>query len=170
MPLLMQNLNDRKRMGMIAPRLNKRVQIQQMDKEAYGTDKYDQWTKAPVSNIYTTLKTVWCYVMETRADDFVEAIRKMNQAEDSPTHKIMVRWESIKNLNVAFASSFDESYDTLIDIMPLKSDYYLFLEKDGKSYKGRRLKINNIALDEMNSEYVLIRATQIEEVGTGGKI
>ncbi len=117
---------------------------------------------------YETLATVWI-AMDNVSDytQNLKYIRGENVSDGkTPTHKFIVRWIAIQNLGMEASKAFDSSFNSIADLMPLKSDYFVFIKK-GSSYKGRLFQILDISRDENNKEYIKFRGCEIEEHGTG---
>jgi hypothetical protein len=167
MPLGNYSLTNRERMGGLARNLKYRCVIQQLSKTPFDGDAPGYYTTAPpIAETYTDLKTIWCYILPKQSiTDFVETIRGQSQ-EDAVTHEILVRWESVRGLGAAFSAGFDAGFDTVKQINPIKSDYFLFV-KSGSDYRGRRFQVMETRWDERNHEYLRLRCKELEEVGTG---
>lgn len=86
--------------------------------------------------------------------------------QKTPTHKFIIRWVAVQNLGKQFNKAFSIGYKGTADLMPLKSDYFVFL-KQGSDDKGRLFKILDISRDENFKEFFKFRAAEIEEKGTG---
>lgn len=69
-------------------------------------------------------------------------------------------------LSKEFDKSFDSQFDSVIDMDPVKSDYFIFLES-GTRTKGRLFRINRIVRDENFKEYLKIKCYLIDERGVG---
>jgi hypothetical protein len=144
----------------LAHKLKHRISIQeavQTPNDAGGFDKS-----------YTTLTTIWAR-MDNVSDNTRNLIyiRGENDSDQkTPTHKFLVRWAAVKNLGKEFNSAFSSDFDSIEDLMPLKSDMFIFLHQ-GSAYKGRRFQILDISRDENNKEWLKFRAAEIEEIGTG---
>ena len=66
----------------------------------------------------------------------------------------------------AFTSAFSTDEDSILDITPLKADYFIFLQA-GSTVKGRLFRIHRMLDNDGQGEYVKVRAEEIDEVGTG---
>jgi head-tail adaptor len=167
MPLGKYSLTDRERMGGLARNLKHRCVIQQLSKTPFLGDAPGYYTSAPpIAETYTDIKTVWCYVVPKQsAVDFVAAIRGGAQ-DDQFTHELIVRWESVRDIGAAFTAAFDNGFDTVRQMNPMKADYFLFI-KSGADYRGRRFRIMETRWDERNHEYLRLRCREVEEIGTG---
>lgn len=167
MPLIGRSYSNREGMNLLASKLKHRCTIQRLEKQQNFSDDafpgvYDA---PPITEKYIDLKRVWCAVIpQSSLTDYISAVRGEQQF-DRVTHTIWMRLESVKNLNVAFDSAFADGFDTVADVNPLKSDYYIVVH--GKGYTGRRFHIVEIRLDEVNKEFIRVRCTEEEELGTG---
>ena len=65
-------------------------------------------------------------------------------------------------------SAFDSAFDNIEDLAPLKSEYFLFLQK-GSTVKGRRFRIISIQRDDNFSELMKLGVKELEESGTGAQ-
>ena len=123
---------------------------------------------------YTDLVTVWAGMSEQ--SDFMRAMQGSSakseytrgvQTEDTiETHSFIVRRVAVKSLGASFTNAFSTGFDSIEDLNPLKSQYFVFL-KSGSATKGRRFRIRRIKLDDKHKEYIMFKATEIEESGTG---
>jgi head-tail adaptor len=146
-------------MSYLAPKLKHRIQIKQLSQSTTAA--------GGMSQDYTLVTTVWASMSEVRVgfENFVTQIRG-TQTDDVETHEFMIRLAAVKNLGRGFASGFSSGLDGIADLTPLKSDYYIFLQK-GSTTKGRLFKIMRVRRDENLSEFIKIRCKEIEEQGTG---
>lgn len=146
-------------MTWLAPKLNKRIQIQQPSQTAASSGALEM--------TFTTLKTIWAEVKPvSRYTAFAAMVRGQNTNEGQETHIITVRTGAIIGLNRETSKAFSSAFDNIDDIYQLKSNYFIFLN-DGSSTKGRRFAIKGMQLDEANGEFIKIFAEEMEEVGTG---
>ncbi len=146
-------------MSFLTPKLRHRIQIRQADQTGNDFGGFDR--------SYTTLTTIWAGInaLKTEFREFVEIIR--GQSLDlAPTHEIVVREIAVRNLGISYGKGFDTGFDSIADLNPLKSDYFIFLE-EGSAVKGRLFKIMKILRDEVRREYIRFRVMEIEEHGTG---
>lgn len=138
-----------------APKLRYRVQIRkgvQSDNVFGGFDRS-----------YETLITVWAGLK--RLSDYSTYIRGV-QTDDKETHEFIVRFFAVEDLGKEFTSAFGDSFNKQADSNPLKSDYFIFLQ-EGSTVKGRLFRIRRIQRDEKRREFLIIKAEEIEEQGTG---
>lgn len=144
----------------LAYKLKHRIDIQESVQTPNDDGGYDR--------SYTTLATVWA-AMENVSfyESNLKFIRGENDSDQkNPTQKFTVRWSAVKNLGKQFTSAFSSDFNSISDLMPLKSDMFVFLHQ-GSSYKGRLFQILDITRDENNKEYIKFRTAEIEEHGTG---
>lgn len=147
----------------LAPKLKHRIEIQRPEQSSNTSGGFDR--------TYTTLTTVWAG-MEERSNllSFIQGqyIRGV-QTGEADTHEFIVRRSAVYfDLNKEFDKSFSSAFDIISDLNPLKSDNFIFLQgNSGSSTSGRRFRINRARVDDNHKEYVKIRTTEIEEVGTG---
>jgi hypothetical protein len=146
-------------MTWLAPKLDKRIQIQQPTQTAASSGALEV--------TYTTIKTIWAQLKPVnRFNAYTAIIRGQNTNEGTETHVITVRSSALIGLNREWSRAFSSAFDNLDDISQIKSNYFIFLNH-GSSVKGRRFVIKGIQLDEENEEYVKIYVEQMEEAGTG---
>ena len=79
-------------------------------------------------------------------------------------HKLL-KWY-VESLGKSFTKGFSSGFDSIEDLAPLKSQYYLFLQR-GSTSKGRLFRIHGIMDANERREYLKIDAEEIEERGTG---
>ena len=82
------------------------------------------------------------------------------------THEFTIRRVALNSLGRAFTSAFSTDEDSILDITPLKADYFIFLQA-GSTVKGRLFRIHRMLDNDGQGEYVKVRAEEIDEVGTG---
>ena len=68
----------------------------------------------------------------------------------------------------SFAISFSDAFDSIEDLNPLKSYYFIFLQR-GSTVKGRLYQIEAVEKDDEFREHILFRCKEIEEKGTGAQ-
>ena len=150
-------------MSWLTPKLRHRVQIQKPSQTGLSTGQAQM--------NYETLLTVWAE--KKPISEYIKAIRGVNAASvnrgvntDLSTHIFMMRKVALQNLGIEFALAFDDDFKNMADINEMKSDYFLFHEK-GSTTKGIRYRVVSTLVDHDRSEYVKIKAEEVEEVGTG---
>ena len=145
--------------------LNRECKIQKLVQvaEDISSDPF-KFGAAPIKNTYEDLLVAWCGVIPAGGADFIKAIRGDN-VEDVVTHNIWIRESVIKFLGASFTNGFSNGFKVTEDVAPLKSDYFVVL-MNGEN-KGKRLKIVDTGIDEINKEFVIMNCTMLSEVGTG---
>ena len=148
-------------MTWLAPKLNKRIQIQ--------TSVQTPGNFGTLDLTYNTVKTIWAEVKLASGISttvYMMAVRGVNAAEPAVSHIIKVRSSALNGLGRENSKAFSAAFDSIEDLNMIKSNYFLFLQA-GSSVKGRRFRIRGMRIDEANGEYVDILAEEMEEVGTG---
>lgn len=168
-------------MSYIAHELNRRVQILQSIDLPNSVGGFDR--------SYKQLTRVWCRVRTINEFGIVAGITNVRgqNTSDFESHELKMRRDSVisaisrafgdgfgdgfssqgsNNLGKSFTSAFDQSFDSIIDISPVKSEYFVFLE-EGSQTKGRLLRINKVLRDETYKKYIKLKCCEIEEEGTG---
>lgn len=118
---------------------------------------------------YKTLTTVWAgiEILSDFARNTFSRVRGGNDSDGkSPTHRFLVRFSAIQNMGKQMNKAFSSAFNSIEDLIPLKSDMFVFLET-GSNYKGRLFQIMDIYPDEQNKEFIKFTAAEIEEQGTG---
>ncbi len=145
-------------MSWLAAKLNRRIQIR---KGVQTEDEYGGF-----SQTYETIATIWAKVQPLKGiREYVSIIRGEALA-DVETHDFLVRAVALWSLGKEFSTGFGGGYNNILDIEPLKSDMFIFLE-EGSAIKGRLFRVVDIKLDEDRREFVKFRGRQVEEQGTG---
>jgi hypothetical protein len=121
---------------------------------------------------YETLTTIWAAIKNSSLSRSLKYIRGEALSEggsgskDLPTHICTIRKVAIENFGKRMTKGFSVGFDSIEDLMPLKSDYFIFLQK-GSTVKGRLFEILRILRDENNDEYIKFEIREREEQGTG---
>lgn len=147
-------------MGYMAPKLKQRIQIcipVETPNDRGGMDR-----------TYETLLTVWAErkSLLTKFYHYVSFIRGQNVKDDLVTEAFVVRNEAVRSLGREYSKAFYASFDSIEDLNPLKSNYYI-LEQRGSTVKGRLYRIEAVEKDDEFREHILFRCKEIEEKGTG---
>lgn len=140
-------------MTWLAPKLKRRIEIRTATQTPNSSGGFDRG--------YTTLITIWANVKPVRYNEYIRGV----QVGKNITHEMIIRKTSIQNLGKDYNRAFGDGFDSIADLNSLKSDYFVFLKSNGS--KGRLFRIDGIENDEMNMEYLKLRAEEIEEQGTG---
>ena len=142
----------------LAPKLNHRVQIGHPSQTANDEGGFDF--------SFDALLTVWMGVEPVGYKGSGSKYIRGKQVNEAVTHEFIVRHLAVASLGRVFAIAFDDGFKAMADLGPLKSDYYLFLQK-GSSVKGRLFRIDSISNVKESNEYFSIAVEEIEERGSG---
>lgn len=145
-------------MSWLIPKLNKRVQIGksiQTNNENGGFDL-----------TFNTLLTVWMGLKPLVYKGVWQDYIRGEQVNENVTHEFIARRLSLSSLGKELSSSFSAAFDSITDFMPLKTEYYLFLQNPS-TVKGRLFRIRGVINVGENDEYLKIGVEEIEERGTG---
>lgn len=142
----------------LVPRLKERIQVVKPTQDPNASGGFDRG--------YDTLLTVWGELKPlTYRASVAEYIRGV-QTNENVTHKIAVRRSSVSNLGRTFSSAFSTAFESIADINLLKSDYYLFVQKNS-NVKGRLFRVRHVTDVKERGYYYTIMVEEIEEQGTG---
>jgi len=145
-------------MTWLIPQLKERVQIGKPVQTANDNGGFDF--------SFDVLLTIWMGLKPSRfAGRGPEYIRG-EQINENITHEFICRKSAVESLGRDFAKGFSEGFDSIEDLAPLKSDYFLFLQR-GSAVKGRLFRIHGVTDNKEQREYLKIGAEEIEERGTG---
>ena len=115
------------------------------------------------------LKTLWMgfapVSFQGRGSQYIRG----EQINENVTHRFKVRSIEVADLGKEFGLAFSSSFKYMSNLMGLKSNYYLFVQR-GSTSKGRLFRIHDIVDDKENREYLKVGAEEIEERGTGFNI
>lgn len=112
---------------------------------------------------YTTLTTIWAGYKPL---SFKARYIRGSQIENTPTHEFILRRSSVDSLGNAFSKAFSTAFDSIADFNPLKSDWFLFVER-GSSTKGRLFRVHRPEDYDERRVYLKVYAEEIEEQGSG---
>lgn len=144
-------------MTWLAHRLRERIEIRkatQIPNDAGGMDRG-----------YTTLITIWAGIKPIALTTAQTAYIRGKQIEDIETHEFIVRRAAVSSLGCAFAKVFANAFDSVGDLAPLKSEWFIFLKRG--MVKGRTFKISRGVDNNEQGEFLRIKAREVEETGTG---
>jgi len=114
----------------------------------------------------TPLKTVWAGLkpisFQGRGSQYVRG----EQINENTTHSFKIRKSSIDDLGRECGLGFDSSFKYMADLIGLKSNYFLFLER-GSTSKGRLFRVHDVVDHREDREYYNIGAEEIESRGDG---
>jgi head-tail adaptor len=146
-------------MTWVVPKLRDRLQIKipvQTENDAGGFDRS-----------YSTLLTVWGEFKPTKFGFHAQAAYiRGEQIKNVITHEFVIRRSSIASLGKGFSSGFSTGFNQIADLTPLKSDYFLFVQR-GSTIKGRVFKVHKIQDHQERREFIILFCEEIEEQGTG---
>ena len=114
---------------------------------------------------YETLLTVWMGMKALSHATYIRGVQADIEAGKF-THEFKCRKEAVDRLNSEFTAAYTSAFDIMGDLMPLKSDYFLLVEK-GSTVKGRLFRIKRIMDKDERGEYLSLLTEEIEEKGTG---
>ncbi len=169
-------------MSYLAGKLKHRIHIMQ------GLD--EPFENGSFKRTYKKLLTLWSG--KKQISNYIMAIRSVNADKiDIDTDEFLVRYDSViskfyrtfdkgfelgidslksDGLGKCFDSGYDNGYDSMADMYPIKADYFIFLQQGNmNNYRGRLYKINRIVRDDNLKEFVIIKCKELEEVGLGAK-
>ncbi len=146
-------------MTWLIPKLKWRVQVGMPVQEANDDGGFDF--------SFNTLLTVWMGVKPVTAGEsmYAQYVRGV-QTEIGTTHKFIVRRMAIASLGKQFKNSFGDGFDSMEDLIMIKSNYFLFMQQS-TTVKGRLFRIHDIVDHKEQREYFEISAEEIEQRGTG---
>lgn len=169
-------------MSYIAHKLNRRVQIlQSVDTPNETTGGFDR--------TYKVLTKIWCEVKTINEFGILAGITNVRgqNISDFESHELKMRRDSARSaisrafadgfaddynssgsdgLGKEYTAAFDQAFESILDISPIKSEYFALLE-EGSATKGRLLRIKKVILDERNRKYIKCKCCEVEERGTG---
>ena len=158
-------------MSFLAKKLKHRIII----KKGVDTPNF----KGAFTRSYTELIRLWSGIKVLNPDGFMSglAVVRGQTTSNLETHEFKVRYNSVVNHNInanpsteglgrSFNVGFQSSFDSILDLDPIKSDYFVFVESGSRTY-GRLFKILRVIRDDNNKEWLNIRCSQIEEQGSG---
>lgn len=141
-------------MSWLVPLLRKRIQIGQPTQTANTDGGFDFG--------FNTLLTVWAGFKPLTPGQYIRG----EQIGEGITGEFAIRRIAVASLGRDFAKGFGGGFDSIEDLVPLKSDYYIFLQQ-GSTVKGRLFRIKNVKDNDERGEYLRVQTEEIEERGTG---
>lgn len=147
-------------MTWLTSKLKDRIQIRKGIQTADDGGGFDR--------TYETLLTIWASVLPSSQFRLNSAsYTRGSQTEwDNLTHIVIVRKIAVAALGTGFSSAFGDGFNTIADLRPLKSEYFIFVER-GSTTKGTLLRIRNIVDNDERKEFLNLKCEEIEEQGTG---
>lgn len=141
-------------MTYLVPKLNKRIQIKMPIQTENSDGGFDQ--------TYLTLTTVWAGIENISDGQYIRSI----QSEEKITHAFLIRHVAVENLGKAFTNGFDSGFESIADLNPIKSDWFIFMQSSS-SVKGRLFRVRRSKNKDERNIYLKIYCEEIEEQGTG---
>lgn len=145
-------------MTWLAPQLDKRIEIRQPIQTPND--------EAGMDRSYLTLTTIWAGIKPVSMSAAQAAYIRGEQISEVETHEFIVRRSAVSSLGRDFSTAFSDDFDSIEDLSPLKSNWFIFLRK-GSTTRGRLFKIHRVLDKNERGEYLVIRVEEIEEHGTG---
>lgn len=144
----------------VLPKLKNRVQVQ----KAVQTPNT---TTGGLDRTYSTLTTIWmgCEPMSPYkpVGEYIRGV----QIADRPTHIFIARVSALDNVvGRGFTLGFSTGFKSILDLMSMKSDYFLFMQR-GSSVRGRLFRVLNVTDMFENRNYYTLLAKEIEQQGVG---
>lgn len=160
-------------MTWLIPQLNARVQILRPTQRPTDEGGLDLVFGVPFGgafeesgfNMLAPLLTIWMGFQPIGYRGGTKYVRG-KQVSETATHEFLCREKAVSNLGKEFSLAFSEAFKYMSDLAPLKSNYYLFLQK-GSSVKGRLFRVLESSNVREQDEYLSVIAEEIEERGTG---
>lgn len=157
-------------MTWLAPKLRERIQIlkPRLDPNEDGGfdsifgENYGSGFGGDDFAFNVPMLTVWAEPKAVSPGQYIRG----EQVAEGITEQFKVRRIAVAGLGTEFTSSFSTGFDSIEDLMPLKSQYYILMER-GSSVKGRLFKVKDIVDRDERREYLRIDCEEIEERGTG---
>ena len=147
-------------MTWLAPQLRRRVQIKKPTQTPNSVT-------GGLDRGYETLLTIWAAFAPVKFGSFAQATYiRGAQTSSVITHEFVIRRVAIQNLGKSFGSGFGSGFDSIADLAPLKSDYFLFVEEESTT-KGRLFRIHKIQDVGERKEYLKLFCEEIEEQAAG---
>ena len=148
-------------MTWLVSKLNKKIQVRipvDTPNQAGGFDRS-----------YETQSTIWGGFKPVKQASYVRGNQTISLGinnQERGTHEFIIRRVAIDTLGRQFGFGFSVGYDSIADLMALKSELFFFVEL-GATTKGRLFRIINIRDNKEQKEFVIARCEEIEEQGTG---
>lgn len=141
-------------MTWLAPKLRERVQIGKPTQTANSAGGFDF--------DFDTLLTIWAGLKSVTPGQYIRG----EQIGEGITHEFTIRRIAVASLGRDFGKGFGSGFDSIEDLAPLKTDYFLFLQR-GSTVKGRLFRIKNVKDNDERREYLRVQAEEQEERGSG---
>ncbi len=148
-------------MTWLAPKLNERVQIGNPIQTANNAGGFDF--------TFNTLLTVWMRLLPVTFKGSGSKYIHGEQVNEDITHGFLVRSIEVAQLGKEYGLGFSESFKFMPNLIGLKSDYFLFVQRRS-TVKGRLFRIHGVIDNKEQREFLKVTAEEIEERGTGWPI
>ncbi len=145
-------------MTWLVPQLKERVQIGKPDQSPNDDGGFDF--------SFDVVSTIWMGFLPSTFQGRGSSYVRGEQINESVTHILKARRNSVESLGRGFTSGFSNGFDSIADLGLLKSEYFLFVQR-GSTVKGRLFRIHDVTDNKEQREYLNISAEEIEERGTG---
>jgi hypothetical protein len=168
----------------IAGKLKHRIHIMRAIDTPNEFGGFSRQYKKLVS-LYAWKKSIGSYLMLIRGGN----IEKYNYNSPISTDEFGVRFSSVISkfqrtfdsgyesgvdslenggMGRKFSIGYDNGFNSLTDMYPIKSDYFVFLQSgNSDAYRGRLYRINRIVRDDNLKEFVILQCSEDEERGLG---
>ena len=142
-------------MTWLVPKLDKRIQIGEGSLSANSQGGFD-------FNFVSSSGPIWAGLRPLSHYEYIRG----EQVGVEITHEFTMRRSAVANLGIAYSNGYSTGFDSVADLMPLKSDFFIFLQQ-GSTYKGRLFRIRRTMDNDERGEYLKVLALELEERGTG---
>lgn len=149
----------------MAPKLKHRITFMKATNETNSSGGFDL--------AYEDIATVWAGIKELNEwGQFIRGVqvelsRGVQDEIATETHEFVVRYSAVKSLGKNFASAFNYEFDSIADLNPVKSDWFIKMNEGTYPTKGRIFRITRCKRDDNYKTNIRIRTYEIEERGTG---
>lgn len=157
-------------MTWIAPQLDRRVQVLMPTQRPNEAGGFDFGFGVPFGDSFeygsfgymAPLLTIWAGLKPVTPGQYIRG----EQIGEGVTHEFKIRRGAVASLGRTFGKGFGGGFDSIEDLAPLKTDYFLFLQRSS-TVKGRLFRIKNVKDNDERREYLRVQAEELEERGTG---
>ena len=146
-------------MTWLTPKLNKRVQVRIPVQTPSGSGGYDR--------SYTTVDTIWAGFKPVNQTQYIRGSQTESRKsmENLGTHEFTLRRVAVDTLGRGFGKGFGSGFDSIADLRSLKSEFFFFVQDT--AVKGKLFRIITVMDHKERKEFLIVRAEEIEEQGTG---
>lgn len=161
-------------MAWLIPKLTKKVQILKPTQRpnldggldlVFGTPYGGSFDESSF-DMLSPVKTIWMGFQPIGYKTSGTKYIRGKQVAETATHEFICRLMAVASLGKEFSAAFSIAFKDMGDLNPLKSDYFLFVQK-GTIAKGRLFRIHEVMNIREEDESLSIVAEEIEERGTG---